>query len=446
MKKKIMSVLLILVICCSSLLTACGSSSSGDEADPGTSPETDSASLEDGVTLTFWSNDGSTQWMEVWQNAADAYMAEHSDVKIELTGISWDDAATKFNTAATTDSLPDMAFLAPSIVSPMLGLDVLVDLTPYYEAYSGKDNINSAYIDYYKNFSPVKTGMWSAPMFASDNQIWYRKDYFDAAGIEFPETWDEWYDAIDTLTTDDYYGYSFRGGAGGWNLAFYYLLNYTNAESFFDADGKCFLRNEKSVEALTRYIDIYLDGKAPESAISNGYTEMIAEFSNGNTAMVWHHLQSKPLIEEYLDMDILGYGNIPKNSEGERVKMDEPQGICIFTSCDEEKRQAAWDFIEFLWTPEQQHAIIETAGAIPANTETEVSDILFVEDAIAQASDPATRLVSAPYYLPNWSSFTSETVTPDLQALLLETMTPEEAINGWADKLETMYAEYFAQQ
>ncbi len=402
------------------------------------------ADSEEPVTLTFWSNDGSTQWMEVWGNAAEAYMAEHPNVTIEVVGIPWDDSAAKLNTAAATDTLPDMAFLAPQNVSLMLAMDKLVDLEPYFAEYEGKDDLSDSHLDFYRNFSPDKPGLWCAPMFGSDQQMWYRTDWLAEAGYdEFPEDWDTWFEAVEAMTTDDHYGYSFRGGAGGWSKLNDFLLSYTNSTEFYDENGQSFYHKDNAVEGVERWIDIYKNGWAPETSISNGYTEMIAEMANGNAAMAWHHLQSEPLLTDVLDVDLIGYGYIPKNAEGNRIKTDEPQGIVMFTNCPEEKRDVAWDYIKFLWSPDQQYNIMNTAGGVPTNLSTPVDDKPFVQAAIAQAADPATKVVVYPAYLPDWSQFINETLAPDLQALMMGEMTAEDAVAKWAEEADAMYADYF---
>ena len=452
MMKKALAMILALALAAVSL-GGCSSSSSASSsaaadstsATSGSAASTDEVNNGEPVTLTFWANDGSTQWMEVWGGAAEAYMELHPNVTIEVVGIPWDSAVTKFNTAAATGTLPDLAHLATGPLSAMLAMDAVVDLQPYLDEYEGKDSLSPAHLQFYQNFLPNKTGLWGAPMFGSDQQIWYRTDWFEEAGIEsFPDNWDDWFSAVETLTTDGHYGYSFRGGAGGWNLLLAFLLNYTDSDQFYDENGQSFFHKENALEGLTRWIDIYLNGQAPETAISNGYTEMIAEFANGNAAMAWHHLQSETLITDLIPTEDLGYGWIPKNSEGNRIKLDEPQAVVMFKDCPEEKREVAWDFIEFLWTPEQQYNIMKSAGGVPTNLDTPVDDMPYVQAAIEQAGDPATKVVVVPNYLPDWSAFTEEYLTPDLQALLLGDMTPEEALERWTTEADRMYADYMA--
>lgn len=396
------------------------------------------------VTLTFWANDGSTQWMEIWNGAAEAYMAEHPNVTIEVVGLPYESSITKFNTAAITDTLPDMAFVGVQIASPMLVMDKLVDLEPYLETYEGKDYLNGGHLGFYRNLSPEQPGLWVAPLYGTDTNFWYRTDWLAEAGYdEFPDNWDEWFQCVEDVTNDDHYGYSFRGGNGGWQLTMNFLLSYTNSTQYFDENGKSYLRSDKAVEGLEKWINIYKNGYAPETSLSNGYTEMVAEMANGNAAMTWHHLQSETLLTDVLDPSLIGYGNVPKNEEGNRIKIDVVHGIVMFNSCPEEKRDAVWDFIKFLWEPEQQMSIITSAGGVPTNLNVSVDDMPYVQAAIAQAEDPATINVVTPSYLPEWGTYQNETLAPDLQALMMGEMTAEEAIEKWATEAEAVWADYY---
>lgn len=433
--------------CASEIPSSSSAAGGGSSSSSSAQPSSSSAAEEAPVSLVFWVNDGSTQWMDCWNTVRDNYKTVKPNVTIETVGIPWENATVKFNTAAATNTLPDFGHCAGSIVTLMLSQDKLVDMTPYWEAYEGKDDIDKGTITEAQSYDPKKPGLWQAPMFNTVHQIWYRTDWLaDAGYTEFPKTWDEFFKAVADNTRDGHYGFSFRGGAGSNSLLNYYLLAYTDNTSFFTEDGTSIFRSEKALEGLTNYVDIFRKGYAPPTSIANGYTEMIAEMTTGNAAMAWHHLQSAPLLlDGGLTDEQIGYGFIPLNENGRRIKVDGAQGIPMFTDSKEENRQAAWDYLTFLWTPEQQKTIVSIAGGVPVNLTTDMSDNRFVSEALKHAADPATVNTTLPSYLPNWNQYLNETLSPDLQALMMGDMTPEAALEKWADATEAMYKEYFGQ-
>lgn len=445
MKKLSLLLVLVLVL---GMFTGCASEISSSEAAPASSAAGTEASTaapaDEPVNLVFWINDGSTQWMDCWNTVRDSYKAAKPNVTIENVGIPWENATTKFNTAAATNTLPDFGHCAGSILSLMLSQDKVVDLQPYFDAYEGKADINPAAIVEAQQKDPNKTGLWQAPMFTSVHQIWYRADWLKEAGYdEFPKTWDEFFEVLPKMTTADHFAFSFRGGPGANSLINYFMLSYTDSTAMFDENGVSIYRSPKAIEGLEKYFDIFRKGNAPQTSISNGYTEMIGEMTTGNAGMAWHHLQSAPLLlDGGLADEQIGYGFIPLNENGRRVKVDGSQGIPMFVDSKEENRQHAWDYLTFLWEPKQQLDIIGIAGGVPVNLKTETDD-RFIKAALEHAADPGTVGTTLPEYLPGWSEFINEMVQPDTQAIMMGEKTVEECLLAWADENEKMYKEYY---
>ncbi len=433
---------------CASAPPAADSEAEETPAAPSESATEEPAEAQDDepITFTFWINDGSSQWMDVWNTTRDNYKEVAPNVTIETFGIPWDTATTKFNTASATGTLPDMAHVAPQIAASMLALDELVDGTQYYESYEFKDDLNSTQVEYCKALDPKKPGLWLFPMFGSVHQIWYRSDWFAEESLEFPQTWDGLLEAAETITGDGRYGWSFRGGPGGYHILLGFIMSYTDNPHLFLDDGKgaSIFNEPAALDALNKYIALYIDGNSPATGVTNGYTEMIAEISNGNAGMAWHHLQSASLLLEKLTEEQVGYGWFPVNENGRRFKPDDAQGVVLFQACPEENRDAAFDYIEFLWTPEQQKEIITRAGGVPTNLKTDVGDDPYIQAAMEQSADPATMLISLPTYLPGFNEYCNEVIVADLQALILQDMAPEEAAAKWAADFDAMNQEYWA--
>lgn len=439
---------LVTLVMLVTMLAACGGTSTPQtQPNQGASTPEPSKSSEP-VKLTFWANDGSPQWMEVWNSAVERYKAVNPNVTIETFGIPWDTAVTKFTTAAATGTLPDMAHLAATLTQVMMASDTLVDLSPLFEKYEGKNDINQGHLNFYYGMNPKVKGLWTAPMFGSTNQIWYRKDWFEKEGIEFPRTWDEFFEVSKSMTKDGHYGYSFRGGSGNWNLTLHFLMSYTNTSDWFadyEETGHTFFAKPETLEGLTKWISIAADGYAPPTCVSNGYTEMIAEFSSGNAAMAWHHLQSAPLILEKLTPDQLGYGPMPRNSEGVRFVSDEPQGIAVFNTISDENLEAAFDFIKFLWTPEEQLSIVTIAGGVPSNLKTDVEGNEYLKAALNALSEENVKASVLPFFLKDLQRFNEQIVTPDIQAMILKELKPEDALKRWDEEAIKMYEEYLSE-
>ena len=174
-----------------SLLAGCGGTDTsaapaGDTA--GTAAEAEGP-LEG--EITFWHSFTQGARMDAIQKAADAFMAENPGVKINIETYSWGDFNTKWNAGITTGDLPDIStaqgtgevveMINAGVIDPM---DAIVDDI-------GRDRFSeNALAD-----MSVDGTVYGIPYYSHAQVMWYRTDLMEAAGLEVPQTWDEFYDA-----------------------------------------------------------------------------------------------------------------------------------------------------------------------------------------------------------------------------------------------------------
>ncbi|MCB1972617.1 MAG: extracellular solute-binding protein, partial [Geminicoccaceae bacterium] len=143
-------------------------------------------------------------------------------------------------------------------------------------------------------FDSVRNGLsndgklFAVPFYAESSFTFYRKDLFDAAGIEMPEqmTYDQLAEFAAKLNDPDngVYGTCQRGKAGwGENMAFVGPMVNTFGGRWFDMDWKPQLTSEPWVKAVTYYVDL-MTKYGPPGASANGHNENRALFADGKCA------------------------------------------------------------------------------------------------------------------------------------------------------------------
>jgi multiple sugar transport system substrate-binding protein len=170
-------------------LTACAPVAPGG----GAAPAGDTAAPASGepvtVTWAFW---GEPAEKESHQRVADAFMAEHPEIQIEIWNQPWDDYFTKIQAlwaSGDTSVIPDIAFLWPTPRYAAEG--VLENLDPFIAA-AGYD-LN----DYWPGLlesAKYEGSVYGFPRDIEVNVVYYNKDMFDAAGLAYPSddwTWDD---------------------------------------------------------------------------------------------------------------------------------------------------------------------------------------------------------------------------------------------------------------
>jgi raffinose/stachyose/melibiose transport system substrate-binding protein len=156
----------------------------------GTAPES-----SEPVTIDWWHITDTEPGQTNWQTMADAYMAEHPNVTINITVMNNEAFKPAIQTNIQAGDVPDLF--------QSWGGGVLLDQV---EAGAVQD-VTEALAPYIDDFNPGATALYNIdgvqyglPYNASMVGFWYNVDLFEQAGIEAPPTtWDELLEDIQTL-------------------------------------------------------------------------------------------------------------------------------------------------------------------------------------------------------------------------------------------------------
>ena len=176
--KKIISLLLCVLLVLS--MTACGA---GSEPAATTAPKADTpapsadAGSDDVVTITYsyW---GTPDEAASVQAVADKFHEEYPNILVEVMAIPNEEYVTKLNTLATANSLPDCGIMSESGVLDFASDGLLYDIS---DMYAGSDSVPLDSITFKKDGTPVA--------YSAANEVlslYYNKDMFDAAGLDYP--------------------------------------------------------------------------------------------------------------------------------------------------------------------------------------------------------------------------------------------------------------------
>lgn len=131
--------------------------------------------------------------------------------------------------------------------------------------------------------------LYAAPFYGESSMIMYRRDLFDKAGINMPEspTWDFVADAARkvTVNSSETYGICLRGKAGwGENMAFLSATANSFGARWFDEKWRPQFDQPEWKNALSFYVKLMRDA-GPPGASSNGFNENLALFNAGKCGM-----------------------------------------------------------------------------------------------------------------------------------------------------------------
>ena len=217
MQQKRWTVLSALLVVAMLLLAACAPVAPQGAA-PAAGGEQAAASGPTTITWAFW---GSPEEAASHKIVADAFMKEHPEIQIEIWNQPWDDYFTKIQALwASGDAkvIPDVAFLWPTPTYAAQG--VLENLDPFIE----KSGYNLD--DYWPGLlesAKYEGSVYGFPRDIEVNVLYYNKDLFDKAGVDYPTdnwTWDDFLAAAEKLTVKDASGvterYALAAEGGKW--------------------------------------------------------------------------------------------------------------------------------------------------------------------------------------------------------------------------------------
>jgi multiple sugar transport system substrate-binding protein len=211
------------------------------------------AAAQEPVTITYYTFSASPDHMEDLGQMVAAFEAANPNVKVKVETAPFDEYFTKLQTLIAGGTAPDAFELNYENFVSYASKDVLLDMTPLADADPGF--ADHFYPLAYQAFS--RDGkQYGLPQSFSNVVLYYNKDLFDAAGVEYPTaewTWQDELAAAQKLTD---------AANGLWGefspIQFweFYKTAAQNGCSVLSADGTTSTINEPTcVEALTWMVD-----------------------------------------------------------------------------------------------------------------------------------------------------------------------------------------------
>ncbi len=263
------------------------------------------AAMAEDVTLTFafWDTNQEPGMRAI----AEAYMAEHPEVKIETQVTPWSEYWTKLEAAAQGGQLPDVfwmhsnQFMKYASAGMLLNLtDMNYDYSPYPSGITALYNFDGAQLAIPKDYDTIALA--------------YNKEIFDAAGIAYPDdtwTWETLRETAKKLTDKEKNIYGF--GAPNDTQSGYLNFIYQNGGFAFE-NGVSGYNLPETQEAVKAWVDLMLvDGVSPslESFTDMGNDD---QFQSGRLAMqfvgswMMSAYTSNELIKDKFDLCVLPQG------------------------------------------------------------------------------------------------------------------------------------------
>lgn len=147
------------------------------------------------VTIEWWHIQNNDPGLSIWQEAADAYMAEHPNVTIEITVLENEAFKTRITTNMQAGDPPDLfQSWGGGGLLEQVNAELVTDITDQVAPWI--DEINTGAASMYQ----VEGRQYGIPFDLGMVGFWYNEDLFAEAGIDAPPaTWEELLQDVETL-------------------------------------------------------------------------------------------------------------------------------------------------------------------------------------------------------------------------------------------------------
>jgi raffinose/stachyose/melibiose transport system substrate-binding protein len=195
----LLAVLALVLAACGEGGDASSTTAAPDEATttaaPTEEPTTTAAPAEEPVTITWWHIQNTDPMMTVWQDMADAFMAEHPNVTIEITVMENEAFKAALQTNLQAGDVPDLfQSWGGGGLRQQVDAGLVQDITDASSGFIG--NLNEGAVGLYQ----VDGVQYGIPFNLGMVGFWYNKDLFAEAGIDAPPaTWDEFLTDVQAL-------------------------------------------------------------------------------------------------------------------------------------------------------------------------------------------------------------------------------------------------------
>jgi multiple sugar transport system substrate-binding protein len=337
----------------------------------------------------LWGMWGSPEEVTVHQQVANAYMEANPDVEIEIWSQPWGDYFTKLDTLfAGGDGtlIPDVFFMSP--VQKYASSGLIQNLDPLIEE-TGMDVQN--YWPGALESTSFDGSVYGLPRDSGVEVLYYDKDDFDAAGLEYPTedwTWDDLRAAAEALTISDPSGRVSRYGLAAEGGKYFNWVGANGGAILDDvfAPTECRLSTPESVEAIEAFASLMNDGFAWRDADLGQAGGDQSVFLADQASMFIQNASRVPALNAAgINYDV---APIPKAPSGGR-QAGSANGAAWVMSALTDQQEAAWDYIQFLQSPEGGAAIYFSAGDAFPPTKASAESPVFLDDSRGPANKQA---------------------------------------------------------
>lgn len=298
--------------------------------------------------------------------AIDSFNEKHPDVKVNVTYTPFAQYWTTLNTSIGGGSGPDLFWINAVNFYQYAEPGLIKDLEPFIEA---DEDFQKE--DYYENMIELysyEDDLFAAPFFVDAVGLFYNKEIFDEAGVDYPDetwTWEDIEKAGAELTNkkEDIYGYGAPVVSN--QTGYYNLIHQAGGQIVSDDELHSGFGSDAALEALEFTKHLIDEGISPDVK-TQIESELRQLFQSERLAM---YPDMSPMVGETVEAmgdDVVDVAPLPSHKE----KASITHGISWAMNDEVEDEALAWDLMKELTSKVGNEQIADSGYSIPAMKST----------------------------------------------------------------------------
>ncbi len=403
------------------VLVGCGSTSS-----PGTTPTAST------VTLNYWYTEGTSETPVILQ-LINQFQQQNPTIKINAQLVPFGDAQAKFATAAQAGNAPDILRSDVGWVTQFASLRYLLNISSMVPQSDLSDYLTAPL-----SYDKYNGGLYGLPQVTDFLAMLYNKALLTKAGITTPPATMADFET-DTLkivqSKAAKYGFE-TSGASYFALPFLWAFG----GGMIDPSNNILVNNAGSIAGLNFLLKLQNVDKVmpPKVDFSNGYNNMVTDFKDGQTAIIfqgpWEVSNILTGSQFTGNQSNLGIAGIPTGPGGQTGSPVGGQSYVIYAGTKYPAQ--AYKFISFMSSTASQVAIAKANHTLPTRQSAYQDPAVSGDYVINGYHQVQSTAVNRPVIPQGGQLFTD--FDPNIQAALAGAKTPTDALNAVATKWKAL--------
>ncbi|WP_328954454.1 sugar ABC transporter substrate-binding protein [Kitasatospora purpeofusca] len=366
------------------------------------------------------------------------FEAKNPTIKVDLISPPTDQADQKIQQMLQSGTGIDALEVRDTTVGAFSTNGWLYDMGPELKDWSGWADLTDNATRYSKD---TKGRTFYIPYGFYGLTLYYRTDLTAKAGFSAPPaSWDDLLTQASAIQKPDLhqYGYAFRGGKGGSNLAVAMIEAYVadkidRDDAYKLTDGRTVFAAPEALDAMNTYLKLFQQA-SPSSSVAWGFPEMVQGFTNGSTAFLLQDPEVIATVGQSKAISTNQWNTAPLLT-GPGGKACQPVGSAGWgTAASSKHKDETAKLVEFLAQGEASATFTKENGLVPV-VKSAAADPFYKTGpwgsylAMNQSPDKYLTVIQ-PRSVAWWSEW-SQKADADVQRVLLGKVSTKDLLADW---------------